>query len=119
MTTDRLERALPDILLDLYLQSDVPYRDDLVGRTARTRQRPAWTFPGRWLPMADITRERVVAPGLPWRTLGIALVIIALLVGDVRRHRLAAAGAPAAVRRREDRPGRLRAGRRHLRRRSP
>jgi dipeptidyl aminopeptidase/acylaminoacyl peptidase len=83
MTTDRLERALPDILLDMYLQSDVPYRNDLVGRTARTRQRPAWTFPGRWLPMADITRERVAAPGLPWRTIGVALLIMALLVGAI------------------------------------
>ena len=107
MTTDRLERALPDILLDLYLQPDVPYRDDLVGRTERMRQRPAWTFPGRWLPMADITRERVAAPGLPWRTIGIALVIIALLVGAHRRRRLAACRAPATVRRREDRPGRV------------
>lgn len=33
--------------------------------------------------MADITRERVVAPGVPWRTIGIALVIIALLVGTL------------------------------------
>ena len=83
MTTDRLERALPDILLDLYLQPDVPYRDDIVGRAERVRQRPAWTFPGRWLPMADITRERVAAPGLPWRAIGVALVIIALLVGAI------------------------------------
>jgi dipeptidyl aminopeptidase/acylaminoacyl peptidase len=31
--------------------------------------------------MADIPRERVIAPGLPWRTIGVGLVIIALLVG--------------------------------------
>ena len=81
MTTDRLERALPDILLDLYLQPDVPYRNDIAQRIARTRQRPAWRIPGRWRPMADIPRERVGAPGLPWRTIGVGLLIMALLVG--------------------------------------
>ena len=33
-------------------------------------QRPAWTFPGRWLPMADIADRRAFAPHVPWRTIG-------------------------------------------------
>ena len=31
------------------------YRDDIVRQTARMRQRPAWTFPERWLPVSVIT----------------------------------------------------------------
>ena len=38
------------------------YRDDIVQQTARTRQRPAWTFPERWLPMAAVTSRAVRAP---------------------------------------------------------
>ena len=38
------------------------YRDDLIRRTARTRQRPAWTFIERWLPMSVITVAPRSAP---------------------------------------------------------
>ncbi len=40
------------------------YRDDLFRRTARTRQRPAWTFIERWLPMTFITARHSAAPPL-------------------------------------------------------
>ena len=46
----------------------------------RTRQRPSWTFPGRWLPMADIASRpafaprRSVADDRAWRSLIIALL---------------------------------------------
>ncbi len=82
MTTDRFERALPDVLQDLYLQPSVPYRDDILSRTATTSQRPDWTFPERWLPMVDIARQPVVARRMPWRTLGLlTLLVIALTAG--------------------------------------
>jgi hypothetical protein len=77
----RLERDLPTILADLAMGPIPEYVDDVFVRTARSRQRPAWTFPERWLPMADITQPRVFAPRLPWRTIGLALFILALLVG--------------------------------------
>jgi hypothetical protein len=51
MTTfTRLERNLPDILGDLSAAPTPEYLDDVFVRTGRMRQRPAWTFPERWLP---------------------------------------------------------------------
>src|SRR5690606_29785605 len=48
---DRFERRLQDSLADLAGAQVPPYVTDLLARTARQRQRPAWTFPERWLPM--------------------------------------------------------------------
>jgi dipeptidyl aminopeptidase/acylaminoacyl peptidase len=80
MTTEaRFERQLPAILEDLYLGPSPDYRDEVLAAAVRTRQRPAWTFPGRWIPMADIATRPTLAPRLPWRTIGVALVIVALL----------------------------------------
>ena len=45
MTSDRrIERDLPDLLDDLYMTSAPTYRDHILQQTARTRQRPAWSF---------------------------------------------------------------------------
>jgi Tol biopolymer transport system component len=52
MTTDRLSRAIADTLDDLAVGRPTDYIDDVLARTARTRQRPAWTFPGRYLTMS-------------------------------------------------------------------
>jgi Tol biopolymer transport system component len=80
MTTEaRFERQLPAILEDLYLGPSPDYRDEVLAAATRPRQRPAWTFAGRWLPMADIATQAPIAPRIPWRTIGVALVIIALL----------------------------------------
>jgi dipeptidyl aminopeptidase/acylaminoacyl peptidase len=80
MTTEaRFERQLPTILEDLYMGPSPDYRDEVLAAATRTRQRPAWTFPGRWLPMADIATRPSIVPGLPWRAIGVALVIVALL----------------------------------------
>ncbi len=103
MTTPaRLERDLPDILLDLAMGPNPDYVDDVLGRTARTRQRPAWTSPERWIPVADITQRPAFVPRLPWRTMGIALLIMALIVATLvafvgsRQTRLPAPFGPAA-----------------------
>ena len=66
----RIERNLPAILEDLSMAPVPDYLDDVFGQTGRIRQRPAWTFPGRWLPMADIARVRAYAPAPPWRRAG-------------------------------------------------
>jgi hypothetical protein len=79
MTTEtRLERSLPAILDELSAGPAPEYLDDVFARTAPMRQRPGWTFPERWLPMADITRTRAFAPAPPWRLIAVALVVIAL-----------------------------------------
>ena len=74
----RYERNLPGILDDLSAGPAPEYLDDVFARTARMRQRPGWTFPERWLPVADIARPRAFAPAPPWRMIAVALVVIAL-----------------------------------------
>jgi len=51
------------------------YRDDLVRQTAAMRQRPAWTFPERWLPM-DLATRRLPFASVPIR----ALIVLALIL---------------------------------------
>ena len=65
MTTPmRHERELSPILADLAMAPYPDYVDNVLGRTGRMRQRPAWTFPGRWLPM-DITTRTIPTARLP------------------------------------------------------
>ncbi|HEV8403583.1 MAG TPA: hypothetical protein VGQ31_11160 [Candidatus Limnocylindrales bacterium] len=79
MTTPlRHERDLSPVLGDLAMAPYPDYVEDVLERTGRMRQRPAWTFPGRWLPM-DITTRTAPTARLPWRQLGI-LALIALLL---------------------------------------
>jgi dipeptidyl aminopeptidase/acylaminoacyl peptidase len=78
-TPTRLERNLPGILGDLSTAPTPEYLDDVFVRTGRMRQRPAWTFPGRWLPVAEITRPRALSFAPPWRLIALALVVLALL----------------------------------------
>ena len=63
----RFERDLTSILEDLYLGPSPDYRDEAMAAAVRTRQRPSWTFAGRWIPMADIASRPVLAPRVPWR----------------------------------------------------
>jgi WD40-like Beta Propeller Repeat len=85
----RFEQDLPALLADLYLAGSPDYRDDLVRQFAGVRQRPAWAFPGRWLPM-EITTARVQTARLPMRQLGvlalIAILVAALLAAYIGTH---------------------------------
>ena len=100
MTTEaRFERQLPAILEDLYLGPSPDYRDEVLAAATRTRQRPAWTFPGRWLPMVTSPRTPAIAPRLPWRRSGWHRLLIALLLAVVAAlRRFADTNAAAAVR---------------------
>ena len=79
-TRTTFERDLPAILEDLYLGPIPDYRDEVLAAATRTRQHPAWTFAGRWIPMADIARRPAIVPRIPWRAVGLALLLIALLL---------------------------------------
>jgi hypothetical protein len=98
---ERLERQLPAILGDIATGSTPDYLDDVFAQTARIRQRPAWTFPERWLPVSTITSRLVAGPPIRWRTIGvIALLIVALaaaaiFVAGSRNQRLPAPFGPA------------------------
>ena len=78
------------------------YVDDLLTQTARSRQRSAWRFPERWLPM-DLTARAPTITGrqVPLRLIGlVALVVLALVVGATllvaSQRRLPAPFGPAA-----------------------
>lgn len=83
MPTERFERQLPALLTELAKPQTPDYFDDLLRLTARTSQRPAWTFLERWLPMVDIARQPLVARRIPLRTVGIGLLLVALLIAAV------------------------------------
>ncbi len=97
----RIERNLPGILDDLSAGPTPDYLDDLFVRTGRMRQRPAWTFLERWLPVSDITRPRVLTYAPPLRSIAVALVVIALLLVAVlafagsQQHRVPEPFGPA------------------------
>jgi Tol biopolymer transport system component len=78
MPIDRFERALTAALADLADPRIPDYITDVLGQTARTRQRPPWASLERWLPM-DITSQRVPIVGLPWRQVGL-LALLGLLL---------------------------------------
>ena len=88
----RFERELPDLLADLYVGGIPDYRDELVRTIAATRQRPAWTFPTRWIPM-DVATRRLPFATVPWRTLGVMLLILILAAAAL----LVAIGSPRRV----------------------
>ena len=78
------------------------YLDDILGRTARTRQRPGWLSIERWPPM-DISANRTALPSrFPTRAL-VLFAILALLLAAVvavgvgsRQQRVPAPFGPAA-----------------------
>lgn len=79
MTPDRrLERDLPELLAQLAPATRPDYRDDIVRETATLRQRPAWTFPERWLPV-DLTLAPARGPARPMAVL-LVLALAGLLI---------------------------------------
>ena len=94
MHDQRFDRALPSLFVELASASTPDYLEAAIERASSRPQRPAWTYPGRWLPV-DITTQAVPAARMPWRQLGIlALIGLLLAVAAVayvgaRRDRLA------------------------------
>jgi Tol biopolymer transport system component len=75
MTDDRLHRAISDSLSDLASGSPTDYIEDVLAMTARTRQRPAWTFPGRYLSMTPALRFAAIAILAVSASLGVAALV--------------------------------------------
>lgn len=77
MTTfERYEREIPRLMDELAPPRLPDYVDDLLSRTARTSQRPAWASLERWLPMVSTTRAM---PFRPASAYGIVLIVLLLL----------------------------------------
>ena len=83
MTTDRLERRLPEVLTELALPRVPDYVDDLLVRTARTPQRPGWTYLERWLPMSTFSAALPAGRRLSMRPLVAVLVLLALVIASI------------------------------------
>ena len=102
MTTERrLERDLPPILGDLAMGPYPDYIDDVLATTAQRRQRPAWTFPERWLPMdltSDAGLRTAPSPGAELGVLALIALLLAAAAGGVHRLAAAASGAVRARR---------------------
>jgi Tol biopolymer transport system component len=79
MPADRFERQLPELLDQVGMTRTPDYFEDLLAKTAGTRQRPGWTFPGRWIPILDVAREPLIKRSVPWRQI-VILVLAALLL---------------------------------------
>ena len=77
----RFDQELPELLLEASTAPYPEYIDDVLGRTSRMRQRPAWTFAGRWLPMdLTIPRRATAVPGRALLLLALLALLIAALV---------------------------------------
>jgi len=55
-----------------------PHLDEVLAVTQRTRQRPWWSSPGRWLNM-DLTIERRLVPAPRWRAIAVVLALLLLI----------------------------------------
>jgi len=81
---DRFELRLPALLDDLAIAQMPEYADDLLARTAATRQRPGWTFLERWIPMSALTQRFAASPRLAWRLgVALALLVAAAIIGVI------------------------------------
>ena len=77
---DRFDSRFADALEDLASPQFPEYIDDVLAEATHHAQRPAWTFPERWIPVSALTRRSVLVPAVPWRTVGLLLLLLATLV---------------------------------------
>ena len=104
MSLDRARRLEPRLtgLFDELADARTPdYLEGAIERASSGPQRPAWTFPGRWVPV-QIVMTRVPTTRLPWRGIGVLAllavllaVVVAVVVGS-RHARLPEPFGPAA-----------------------
>lgn len=100
MPNDRFDTRLPAILEEISQPRKPDYFDDLVGLSARTRQRPAWTMLERWLPVVEIARQPAFTRQVPWRPLAVLGLILLLILASLAyvigsRHSVPAPFGPA------------------------
>jgi len=88
----KFEDALREALREDAGTPQTDYLTDILVQTVASRQRPAWTYPSRWLPMSVITSRAAAPPRVPWRILA-AVGLIVLVVASA----LAVAGSRSKV----------------------
>jgi dipeptidyl aminopeptidase/acylaminoacyl peptidase len=90
MHDQRFDRTLPELFVELASARTPDYLEAAIEQASSRPQRPAWTYPGRWLPV-QITTQAVPPARVPWRQLGtlalIALLLAALAVAYIGSRR--------------------------------
>jgi Tol biopolymer transport system component len=84
-TFDRFEREIPELMTELAPARIPDYVDDMLRQTATHRQRPAWSYPERWLPV-EITARPLAMRSLPWRPLAILALIVLVVAAGVMAY---------------------------------
>src|SRR3954447_25523141 len=88
--SSRLEQDLTDWLRETAMPHTPDFTDEILDQTARIRQRPRWTFVGRWLPLPEVRpsmfggRGRMVAAVTLLVVLAVILAALAAVVGGRR-----------------------------------
>jgi Tol biopolymer transport system component len=90
MSTDRLERRLPEVLTDLSIPAMPDYIDSLLSRTERMSQRPRWSLLERWIPVTAFEATLVPRRLPSLRPVLVIAVLLALIVAAVALY----AGSP-------------------------
>jgi Tol biopolymer transport system component len=78
----RLELDLTDWLRETAMPHTPDYTEEIIEETARVRQRPRWTFVGRWMPLPNV-RPSFLAEGRRVLTAVTLLVVLALILAAV------------------------------------
>lgn len=78
---DPFEQRFNEALEDVAEAQRPDYLDDVFSVTARTTQRPRWSFPERWLPMDLAARRPAVMNRVPLRQLALLLILLLAAIG--------------------------------------
>ena len=98
---DGFERTVSDWLDEQAGHGAPGYLDEVLARTTRTRQRPAWSSLERWLPVQSTASLRPV-PRMAWLLVVLGLVVAlgaAILVRRLAEHDCPSPFGPAPQRR--------------------
>jgi Tol biopolymer transport system component len=79
---DPFEQRIVDAIDEIAAPRRPDYLDDVFRQTARSSQRPRWTFPERWLPM-DVAVRSAPRARLPIRPLALVLLLALLLAAAI------------------------------------
>lgn len=98
---DPLERRIGAAMDDIAAARPLDYLDDVFRQTARTSQRPRWTFPERWFNVdTTLARPMLLGRRVPFRSLVVLAVLLALAAAAAfyvgSQHRPAPPFGPAA-----------------------
>ena len=97
--SDRFDLRVAELFDDVAPPTYPDYFDDVLASATARRQRPAWTFPERWIPVSAVARRIAPAPSIPWRTVGLVallvLVLVTVAIGVGSQRRVPAPFGPA------------------------